>query len=246
MDGSWWDLYIILIGNKHVLTQEINSDGNMPLHIAFGIGKNRMVSEMLRLIKVEQLIKMKNKNGSTSLHIAAILLVKKDLKGEAPLHKAFDNMHLDTVECLLKAAKGNEKPKKNTSLDDSVNPGVKIVVELLVNVVSSKQYDYPEFVVKYDNVLMAIARTFPSGLDYGETLIYPVPAINISKPIFHLQANPGGRKSDIFYYTTGIHHFSSTVHAYMDLSIDAPRDIDCLFPILYDLFQLVEGCSNIR
>ncbi|CAH1449289.1 unnamed protein product [Lactuca virosa] len=33
---------------------------------------------------------------------------------------------------------------------------------------------YPEFVVKNDNVLMAIARTFPSGLDYGETLIYPV------------------------------------------------------------------------
>ncbi|CAH1449291.1 unnamed protein product [Lactuca virosa] len=189
MDGSVWDLHVILFGNKHVLTQEINSDGNMPLHIAVGIGKNRMVSEMLRLIKVEQLLEMKNKNGSTALHIAAIvgnteaakllikrnikLLVTKDLKGETPLDKAFDNMHLDTVEYLLKAAKGDEKPEKNTS---------RIGVELLVNAVSSKQYDlaiklvedYPEFVVENDNVLMAIARTFPSGLDYGETLIYPV------------------------------------------------------------------------
>ncbi|CAH1449288.1 unnamed protein product [Lactuca virosa] len=128
MDGSVWDLHVILFGNKHVLTQEINSDGNMPLHIAVGIGKNRMVSEMLRLIKVEHLLEMKNKNGSTALHIAAIvgnteaakfliirnreLLVTEDNKCETPLDKAFDNMHLDTVEYLLKATKGNGKPEK--------------------------------------------------------------------------------------------------------------------------------------
>lgn len=32
---------------------------------------------------------------------------------------------------------------------------------------------YPEFVVEDDDVLMAIAKTFPSGLDYLETFIYP-------------------------------------------------------------------------
>jgi hypothetical protein len=32
---------------------------------------------------------------------------------------------------------------------------------------------FPEFVAKNDHVLMAIAKTFPSGLDDWETLMYP-------------------------------------------------------------------------
>lgn len=32
---------------------------------------------------------------------------------------------------------------------------------------------YPQFAVEGDEVLMAIAKTFPTGLDYWETLIYP-------------------------------------------------------------------------
>ncbi|KAI3750820.1 hypothetical protein L2E82_21670 [Cichorium intybus] len=33
---------------------------------------------------------------------------------------------------------------------------------------------FPEFAVENDNALMALARTFPSELDYGETLVYPI------------------------------------------------------------------------
>ncbi|KAI3496118.1 hypothetical protein L1887_38468 [Cichorium endivia] len=99
-------------------------------------------------------------------------------------------MHLETIEYLLKAVNDDGKTKKKSSpLEDSVSPGVKVGVNLLVNAVSAKQYDlatqmiekFPEFAVENDKVLMAIARTFPSGLDYAETLIYPI------APIKHIE-----------------------------------------------------------
>ncbi|KAI3709218.1 hypothetical protein L2E82_38977 [Cichorium intybus] len=195
----WQEVESTLKEDKAAAIEPINSDGNTVLHIAVGtLGRNYIVSEILSLIKDSQLPKMINLDGSTPLHIAAIvgntqgamLLIKKnaslleiqDRKGETPLDKAYENMHLDTIEYLLKAAKDYGKTKKKSSLEDSVNPGAKVGVNLLVNAVSAKQYDlatqmiekFPEFAVENDKVLMAIARTFPSGLDYAETLIYPI------------------------------------------------------------------------
>ncbi|CAH1449305.1 unnamed protein product [Lactuca virosa] len=122
-------------------------------------------------------ITLKQMVGNTE---AATLLIKNDRrlleipdhKGETPLDKAYQNMHLDTIDFLLKAVYDDIKPKKQSStLEDSVSPGVKLGVNLLVNVVSAKKY---EFAVENDNVLLAIAKTFPMGLDYWETLIYPI------------------------------------------------------------------------
>nr|KAJ0196873.1 hypothetical protein LSAT_V11C700362930 [Lactuca sativa] len=199
VQGRWWEVESTLKEDKAAATEAINSDGNTVLHIAVGIGRNFLVSEILSLIKHGKLLKMINLDGSTALHIAAIvgnteaamILIKNDRrlleipdhKGEIPLEKAYENMHLDTIEYLLKAMDDDGKPKKQSStLEDSVNPGVKVGVNLLVNAVSAKQYDlatklvkkFPKFAVENDNVLLAIAKTFPMGLDYWETLIYPI------------------------------------------------------------------------
>ncbi|CAH1449313.1 unnamed protein product [Lactuca virosa] len=171
-----------------------NSDGNTVLHIMVGIGFNYFVNEMLSLIDAKVLLKMQNQDGSTALHIAAIvgnkpaaeLLLKKnkdllettDHKNKTPLDKAFENMHLSTVECLLKAANDDGKTK-GTPISVDTRKGV----NLLVNAISAKKYDLakeliknnPEFAVEEDDVLMAIAKTFPSGLNFWETFIYPSP-----------------------------------------------------------------------
>ncbi|CAH1449284.1 unnamed protein product [Lactuca virosa] len=194
VEGRWDDVESMINEDEDVITEAIDSDDNRILHIVVGIGHNSFVSEMLSKIKDAKLPRMKNKNGSTALHIAAIvgntegakllikrnrkLLVTEDNKCETPLHKAFENMHLDTVEYLLKATNEDGKNKKMSNPID-----VKKGSNLLANAVSAKQYDlakeliqkYPQFVVEDDEVLMAIPKTFPTGLDHWETLIYPIP-----------------------------------------------------------------------
>lgn len=44
---------------------------------------------------------------------------------------------------------------------------------MLADLASELIENFPKFAVINDGVLMAMAKTFPSGLDYGETLIYP-------------------------------------------------------------------------
>ncbi|CAI9262260.1 unnamed protein product [Lactuca saligna] len=193
VEGRWDDVKSMIDKQKVEITEAIDSDKNTILHLLVGIGHmNSSVHEVLSKINKAELHEMRNKNGSTALHIAAIvgntegakllikrnknLLATEDNKHETPLHKAFENMHLDTVEYLLKATKKDGKTKEN--LID-----VKEGSNLLANAISAKQYDlakeliqkYPQFAVEGDEVLMAIAKTFPTGLDYWETLIYPIP-----------------------------------------------------------------------
>ncbi|KAI3827546.1 hypothetical protein L1987_01623 [Smallanthus sonchifolius] len=90
-------------------------------------------------------------------------------------------MHLDTIGFLLKAVNDDAKTDLQSSLVSSVHPDDEIGVHLLVNAISAKQYSlasklvkkFPQFASKGDDVLMAIAKTFPSELHYWETLIYP-------------------------------------------------------------------------
>lgn len=154
LKGKWQEVKSKLKEDKAAATEAINSDGNTVLHIAVGIGRNILVNEILSLIEPGQFPYIKNLDGSTALHIAAIvgnteaatLLIKKDRslleiedeKYEKPLHKAFQNMHLDTIDCLLKAIFDDIKGKKRTFL--SGNSVVKDVVHLLVNAVSAKKY----------------------------------------------------------------------------------------------------------
>ncbi|XP_076917873.1 uncharacterized protein LOC143578091 [Bidens hawaiensis] len=87
-------------------------------------------------------------------------------------------MHLDTIGFLLKA----NNDKDGTTPFGPLQPDDEIaVLYLLVNAISAKQYSLaselvrnsPDAATKSDEVLMAIAKNCPSGLDYVEALIYP-------------------------------------------------------------------------
>ncbi|XP_023741184.1 uncharacterized protein LOC111889280 [Lactuca sativa] len=201
-EQRWHDLESMIRKDNNVIAEARNSDGNTVLHIMVGIGFNYFVNEMLSLIKdAKLLLEMKNQDGSTALHIAAIvgnkpaaelllkknrdLLETKDNKKETPFHKAFENMHLSTIECLLKAANDDGKTKGTP-----INVDRRKDVNLLVNAISAKKYDLAkelvknnlEFAVEDDDVLMAISKTFPNGLNFWETFIYPISRIeNIEK-----------------------------------------------------------------
>ncbi|GJW98824.1 ankyrin repeat-containing domain-containing LTR copia-type protein [Tanacetum coccineum] len=201
MKGDWSAAESILKEVNNLVTEAISSDGSTVLHIAVGIGHNDFMKNLFSYISDEDVVATRNSDGSTALHIAAIvgnkyaadLLLKKnknclqikDKNGEEPLHKAYENMHLDTIGYLLKAVDEYGKSMTRSfsigaSVQSDLNPGVEIGVDLLVNAISAKQYNlaselikiFPKFASKNDDVLiMAIAKTFPSG-DYGETYMF--------------------------------------------------------------------------
>ncbi|KAM0031054.1 putative ankyrin repeat-containing domain, PGG domain, ankyrin repeat-containing domain superfamily [Helianthus debilis subsp. tardiflorus] len=206
--GDWSKAESMLKSFEDIVTEALTSDGSTVLHIAVGIGHNDFVKKMLFYVTNEQALKQRETDGSTALHVAAIvgnkhaaeLLVKKNSKllrikdrnGKEPLHKAYENMHLDTIGYLLKAVSDYAETELPSSLSDLANHDDEIGVGLLVNAISAKQYSlaielmekFPVFASKRDDVLVAIAKTFPSGLDYWETLVYPSSSDNIVKILF--------------------------------------------------------------
>ncbi|XP_076904138.1 uncharacterized protein LOC143559446 [Bidens hawaiensis] len=194
--GDWSKAEPMLKDYTDLQTNAISSDGSTMLHIAVGMGHNDFVKKSLSYINDEQVLIHTDYDGSTALHIAAIagnkyaadLLVKKnskllhikDFNGQEPLQKAYENMHLDTITYLLKAIKDDDTLSQS-SLAGSVHLDDEIGVRLVVNAISAKQYSvaselvqsFPRFASKRDDVLMALAQNFPSGLDYWETLVYP-------------------------------------------------------------------------
>ncbi|KAJ0752166.1 putative non-specific serine/threonine protein kinase [Helianthus annuus] len=188
--GHWSRVEDILETYKDMVTKALSDDGSTVLHIAVGRGQNDFVKKLCSSITEEQLLHQRENDGSTALHIAAIvgnkdaaeLLVERngrflgieDHKGRDPLHVAYENMHLDTIGYLLKAV-------KDAHPDDEIGTG------LLVNAISAKRYSlaldlverFPMFASKKDDVLVAIAKTFPSELDNWETLVYPPDLNNI-------------------------------------------------------------------
>ncbi|CAH1449228.1 unnamed protein product [Lactuca virosa] len=183
LKGDWSEAESILKSNKDVVKEAICNDGSTILHIAVGKGDKGFIQNLISYINVADVLVKRSSDGSTALHIAAIvgntyaadLLVKKnknllqikDHKNQEALHKAYEYLHLDTIEYLSKAT------------EDWAD--VEISVDLLVNVISGNQYNlasklikkFPNLAVQNDEVLMAIAKSFPSGLGYWEALLYP-------------------------------------------------------------------------
>ncbi|KAI3496117.1 hypothetical protein L1887_38467 [Cichorium endivia] len=185
-EGKWSDIKSTLKNHEAPITAAIDSDGNTLLHIAVGIGLNHFVRGILSYILNGELPEMKNSYGSTPLHVAAMfgnieatnLLIKKnrglleikDINGNTPLDNAYEYMHIDTIVKLIKAEKSSSPPPYCYD------------VHTLINAISLKKYDLAIYLLKYSpesavgdkQVLMAIAKNFPSGLDYDESLIYPI------------------------------------------------------------------------
>ncbi|KAI7739195.1 hypothetical protein M8C21_016170 [Ambrosia artemisiifolia] len=191
--GNWSKVKSVLKNDKGLATEEISSDGSTILHIAVGNGHNDFVKKLLSYLNDDQVLIKRDSDGSTALHVAAIvgnkdaadLLVKKNKKllrirdsnGNEPLHKAYKNMHLDTIGYLLNAGMDGVKPE----LQCTALHGNQIGVDTLVNAISANKYglalelvqNFPSFASESDEVLLALANTFPCELDSAETLIYP-------------------------------------------------------------------------
>ncbi|KAM0031215.1 putative ankyrin repeat-containing domain, PGG domain, ankyrin repeat-containing domain superfamily [Helianthus debilis subsp. tardiflorus] len=166
-EGNWSKAESMLKENKRYVEAEINEDGSTMLHYAVGIGRNDFVKKLFSYLNDKQVLQQRSTDGSTALHIAAIagnkdaaeLLVKKnkellrikDHNGKEPLYKAYEHMHLDTIGFLLNAVNDDANVELQSSPTGSVHPDDEIG----------------------DDVLVAIAKNFPSGLDDWETLIYP-------------------------------------------------------------------------
>ncbi|KAJ9550971.1 hypothetical protein OSB04_015016 [Centaurea solstitialis] len=213
--GCWKDAKSILENGKDLERGPLDSEQNRVLHLAVGlIGHNDFIKDLLQFIQKREdqsektrnldgrslVLEMRNLNGSTALHVAAIvgnrfaaeLLVNKnknlltilDDRGRTPLYKAYFYMQLDTFIYLEDQTDRNET--KNDIIYDT-----KMGVRLLVNAISAKKYSkarqlvlkFPHFAKENDEALMAMARTFPDELDYWEKLIYPCPLRNCGDKI---------------------------------------------------------------
>ncbi|KAJ9536767.1 hypothetical protein OSB04_un000071 [Centaurea solstitialis] len=204
VNGSWRRVKEILKKDKGLVKKEFSFQGCTVLHLAVSIGHKDLVEKLLLFIKddeVKDILEQTNEDGSTALHIAVSvgnehamkllvqkhkdLLTMKDDNDQDPLIKAFNNMQFDIFAYLFKAASENKKVEE---LSIAKAKKTETGASLIVNTITAKQYStaydlieaFPEFVVENDQVLMAIARTFPSHeLNYWERAIDPpVPRIN--------------------------------------------------------------------
>ncbi|GKC57066.1 ankyrin repeat-containing domain-containing LTR copia-type protein, partial [Tanacetum coccineum] len=97
MKGDWSAAESILKKVNNLAREAISSDGSTVLHIAVGIALH--IAAIVRNTYAADLLIKKNKH----------CLRFKDEKGEEPLHKAYENMHLDTIGYLLKVIEDGGK-----------------------------------------------------------------------------------------------------------------------------------------
>ncbi|KAJ9550963.1 hypothetical protein OSB04_015008 [Centaurea solstitialis] len=164
----------------------VNSKGNRKLHLVVEKGQNDLLNDLFQYQEkdVKEVLEARNMDGSTALHVAAIvgnvdavkrlvekhdeLLTIRDNQGLSPLLKAHQTMQFETCLYLLEALK--------TKLKILPHDLIKIGADVLVNAISVQKYSiaseclkkFPKFATENDEVLMAIARTFPSGLTRDE------------------------------------------------------------------------------
>nr|GFB70511.1 ankyrin repeat-containing protein ITN1-like [Tanacetum cinerariifolium] len=147
---NFQDVHDIFIDNyKLKVSSKITINGNTSLHVAVGntkVKKMGFLNEMLNLVENESELKVKNTDGSTLLHVAAIvgnteaarmlveknkdLLFEKDHQGHIPLFTALSNMHTDTYLFLLEHHLTSDDMEMGTNGD-----------VLMYNAISSRDYN---------------------------------------------------------------------------------------------------------
>ncbi|KAK9075765.1 hypothetical protein SSX86_004094 [Deinandra increscens subsp. villosa] len=190
LSQSFGDIYYILKDGKVKVTDKITINGNTALHVAVGTTKNmEFIEHMLNLaVQDNPQLDMQNSEGSTLLHVAAIvgnldaakilveknhdLLFAKDNEGQTPLARALSNMHTETCLYLLNHSTNTRDIESGTLFDCTSGD------DLLVNAISSKDY-YSALVLSRhyrnlhsDAVLMAIAQNFPQKLNIWDRTFY--------------------------------------------------------------------------
>ncbi|XP_023729826.1 ankyrin repeat-containing protein ITN1 [Lactuca sativa] len=178
--GIWHWVEEILWDGRVTVIDKITNNGNTALHVAVGTSKKLEFLEKLleKIPENTQLMDLRNSDGSTPLHVAAIignteavgilvarnpeLLLAKDKKDLTPLALALSNMHTDTARHLLQHINNTDDTQKDALFSGTTGDG------LLVTVISSKDFHFARKLLKHyktlhsDAVLMSIAENFPS------------------------------------------------------------------------------------
>ncbi|KAL8239944.1 hypothetical protein R6Q59_016511 [Mikania micrantha] len=182
----------ILHGFDVTLSDQI-IDGNTALHVAVRTSNNtEFLENMLDFATKDNQssLDMRNSEGSTLLHVAAIvgnteaakllvernqdLLYAKDNESQTPLDRAASNMHTDTFIYLFEEYSKVKDLENGDLFDRSEIMGSGI----LVNAISSKDYGSALSMMKRiwehrrpsdpNNELMAIAQNFPPNVNFLE------------------------------------------------------------------------------
>ncbi|KAD6454906.1 hypothetical protein E3N88_09612 [Mikania micrantha] len=190
---NYSDVTAILAGGIVTLSDRITINGNTALHMAVGTSKKKSFLErMLNLATKDnqQPLVKQNSEGSTLLHVAAIvgnteaakmlvqhercnyMLLVTDNEGQTPLERAVSNMHTDTCIYLLNQYLDTPSLERVESFDGS---------DIVVNTISSKDYvsayKMRNSIKDPEIVLMAIAQNFPPEVTSGDRLL-PFPQIS--------------------------------------------------------------------
>ncbi|KAD6454941.1 hypothetical protein E3N88_09647 [Mikania micrantha] len=199
---NYWDVKAILKGRIVTLRDRITINGNTALHMAVGMSNNKIfLRRMLNLASEDnqQALDMRNSEGSTLLHVAAIvgnteaakilirrhschyMLFEKDNDGQTPLEIAVSNMQTDTSIYLFDHYSVTPDLENGEMFDGT---------QIVVNTISSKDYDLAykmrRFIKDPDIVLMAIAQNFPPEVpDFADVLRNTLQAYKNAKLLVH-------------------------------------------------------------
>ncbi|KAI3670727.1 hypothetical protein L1987_87723 [Smallanthus sonchifolius] len=171
------------------LSDKITISGNTALHVAVATTNKdkEFLKKMLDMATQDNLqpLDRRNSQGSTLLHVAAIvgnteaakmlveknqyLLYLRDNEDQTPVARALSNMHTHTYRYLWESSLRH----RDIELDDIGD------CELLVNIISSKDYESAYSLLyqtnrlpkETDTVLMAIAQNFPTELNFWESIV---------------------------------------------------------------------------
>ncbi|KAJ9550964.1 hypothetical protein OSB04_015009 [Centaurea solstitialis] len=162
LDGNWRYVCSTFENSNMPLQAAINNEGNTVLHLAVEKGQYNFVENLLGYHKQEEVkeaLEMRNVDGSTALHVAAIM-------GNTNVAQLLLEKHNQLLTIFGEPEKHNELL---TILDqEERDPLFKAYSSIALDFLKK----FPEFARENDQVLMAIVRSFPSGLSHKEKVRY--------------------------------------------------------------------------